>query len=74
MDDFVALTALITFLTSVWDILEWLLGLPEAVFHGYRSLIRSGADAARGPCIFGATIVTVCPARSRKRRCRRIDT
>ncbi|HLF77866.1 MAG TPA: DedA family protein [Dehalococcoidia bacterium] len=47
MDHAIALTALFTLLSSVWDVIEWLAGLPETVFHGYRSLIRSGADAAR---------------------------
>src|SRR5687768_11566996 len=31
-------------------------------------------ERPRGPCTAGATIVTVCPASSRNRRCRRIDT
>jgi membrane protein DedA with SNARE-associated domain len=39
--------ALVTILTSAWDIIEWLAGLPAIVFHGYSWLIRSGADAAR---------------------------
>jgi membrane protein DedA with SNARE-associated domain len=32
---------------SVSGILDWMLGLPETIFHGYSSLIRSGADAAQ---------------------------
>jgi membrane protein DedA with SNARE-associated domain len=32
---------------DVAAILEWLIGLPQAIFHGYSSLIRSAADAAR---------------------------
>ena len=42
--------------------------------EGVSTYAASGATPARRPCIFGATIVTVWPARSRKRRCRRIDT
>ncbi len=46
MDESLALQALATLL-SLWDIVEWLLKLPVAVFHGYTWLIRSGADFAR---------------------------
>ncbi|MPZ49347.1 MAG: hypothetical protein GEU75_08635 [Dehalococcoidia bacterium] len=35
------------FAISVMDVFDWLLGLPETVFHGYSSLIRWGVDSAR---------------------------
>ncbi len=46
MDEALALQALATLL-SLWDIVEWLLKLPVAIFHGYTWVIRSGADVAR---------------------------
>lgn len=38
-------TALIVFASAVLDVLQWLIELPEAIFHGYSSLIRWAADS-----------------------------
>jgi membrane protein DedA with SNARE-associated domain len=45
--DGTAASLALTVLLSLWDIVEWLVSLPETVFHGYSWLIRSGADAAQ---------------------------
>jgi membrane protein DedA with SNARE-associated domain len=46
MDILQAALPLAVFLSTVVDLLEWLLELPATVFRGYSSLVRSGADAA----------------------------
>ncbi|HEY4685783.1 MAG TPA: hypothetical protein VII57_07025, partial [Dehalococcoidia bacterium] len=40
-----AILALASLLSAVADVLEWLLELPQTVFHGYSWLIRSAADS-----------------------------
>src|SRR3972149_4625399 len=40
-----AILALASLLSALTDVLEWLLELPQTVFHGYSWLIRSAADS-----------------------------
>jgi membrane protein DedA with SNARE-associated domain len=41
-----ALSAL-SILDSAWDVIEWLVRIPVAIFHGYGSLLRWAADTVR---------------------------